>query len=564
MITVSEAWKKTQEQLLLPESFLEISVCINDTNASSQGVLSVTSEADFSNKNKITGNIGTPPAANYATLEHNLWVLNGSKNIMPDNGPFDTPGYVSQDDTLPTITLTLPEMRTTTIPGFTIFWSSEYNDYATDFTIQVKRGGSVIASTTVTGNKTNHSLVNLEASNYDSVVITVSKWSLPGRRVRIDSLILGYILTFGKNEIMDYTHEQTGDLLSGELPKNHIEFTLDNSDGRWNPSNPTGLQQYLSERQEVIVRYGMNVNGATEWIKAGTFYMSEWRAPANGLEAHFVARDIFEFMLNVPYDEPGFVTTLNEDTVVYGEESDIAHGENVILSLSKGTIVTVYEEGYFGYRIEQGWIEQSVDTTNYPTFGDQVRKALSLVNLPKNFSVSIDSSLYDNWVVLGAVKGSVAEMLQICANANGCLMWQDRDGVLNIKPMSAMDSGYAIPQRLSYSHPEVELAKPLKGVTVNYVFGEQYYRPHGDSGEDITIDNPMIVEPLKIGEWAEGVSKHRKSVTGEFRADPRLDVFDTVSVESKYGTIEKVMLTNVKYSYTGSFKASYTGRVMSD
>ena len=203
MISVSEAWKKTQEQLLLPESFLEISVCINDPSANTQGSLSATSEADFSNKGKITGNIGTPPAANYATLEHNLWVLNGSKNVMPNSGPYDTPGYVSANSGLPTITLTLPEVRTATIPGFTIIWSSEYGDYATDFTIQVRRGGSVIASTSVTGNKSNHSLVALEVSNYDSVVITVSKWNLPDRRVRIDSLILGYILTFGKNDILN-------------------------------------------------------------------------------------------------------------------------------------------------------------------------------------------------------------------------------------------------------------------------------------------------------------------------------------------------------------------------
>ena len=82
MISVSDAWKKTHEQLLLPESFIEISVCIADTNVIGQGVLSATSEASFSNKEKITGNSGAPPTANYATLEHNLWVLNGSKNIL--------------------------------------------------------------------------------------------------------------------------------------------------------------------------------------------------------------------------------------------------------------------------------------------------------------------------------------------------------------------------------------------------------------------------------------------------------------------------------------------------
>lgn len=80
--------------------------------------------------------------------------------------------------------------------------------------------------------------------------------------------------------IISYSHEQSGDLLTGAIPKHSIEFTVNNIDGRWNPSNPTGLEKYLSERQKLIVRYGMDVDGTIEWIKAGTFYLSEWSAPS--------------------------------------------------------------------------------------------------------------------------------------------------------------------------------------------------------------------------------------------------------------------------------------------
>jgi hypothetical protein len=562
MISVSEAWKKTQEQLLLPESFLELSLCINDMVAGRQATLSATHEDDYSNLAHISTNVGTPPAANYATLEHNLWALDGTKSIAPDSGPYGAPGYVGVNDSLPTITLTLPEPRSVTIPGFTIIWSSEHGDYPTDFTIQVKNGATEVASKTITGNKSNKSIVELEVSDYDTVILTVSNWSLPERRARVDSFVLGNILTFTKNEIMDFAHEQTGDLLSGELPGNHIDFTLDNTDGRWNPSNPVGMERYLSERQEIIVRYGLSVSGGTEWIDAGLFYVSEWRAPSNGLEAHFVARDIFEFLLSVPYAESGFLTTIQSSSgkVDVYDNSELT-GEP-IAQLSNGETL-LFEEALTSVRTSKGWISRdSVDTTNWITCGDLIEKALAVTKLPFSFSKEIDPSMYEVRAVLG-VEGSVAEIIQMCANACGCVMWQDRNGVLNIKPLEDLGSVYTIKQRFSYSYPEVELIKPLKGVSVGYCFNQKHYLAHSDNGEDITVDNQMITEPENIAEWVKGISQNRKNVSGEFRADPRLDVFDVVSIESKYGTIEKVVLTNIKYTYAGSFKATYTGREVS-
>jgi hypothetical protein len=88
----------------------------------------------------------------------------------------------------------------------------------------------------------------------------------------------------------------------------------------------------------------------------------------------------------------------------------------------------------------------------------------------------------------------------------------------------------------------------------------------GNIGETQTVSNPLVSnssQAQKVGEWVEETLSTRKVVRGEYRADPRLDVFDVVVVQSdKYGELPKVAITDIKYTYNGSFRGDYTGRVL--
>lgn len=141
-----------------------------------------------------------------------------------------------------------------------------------------------------------------------------------------------------------------------------------------------------------------------------------------------------------------------------------------------------------------------------------------------------------------------------------------RNNELVLTPIKRLGIGdtAVIPAVLSYKYPEIELSKQLKDVIVEYGDGERLVMPIGDSGEEQTVKNPLIASH----EQAEAAAYdayyglvRRQTVKGEYRADPRLDALDIVSVESNFGEIHPVVLTEIKYSYTGSFKASYVGRV---
>ena len=500
MQAVTAEWKNINQRFLLPEAFVEISCRIPDV--AYEASVSATNAASFS-ANDLVASDGTAAIPHYATLERNIWLLDGTRGILPDATPNLTPGYVSQDDSGASVTMTLASASEASIPGITVTWSNEFFEHPTSFNVIAKAGDTVVASTTITENQEDKVLVELDASGFDSITVEPLDWCLPDRRVRLEKIVLGHDITFNKGDLVNYQHEHSGDILCGELPKNVIQFSVLNVDGRWNPSNPSGLWRYLSDRQKITARYGLDVNGAIEWIPAGVFYLSNWNAPANGLEASFEARDVFEYLINETYS-----------------------------GRSAGT------------------------------FADMVSDAIGDLVPSLSFTEAMEETA-------GALSESktAAEVIQMCANAGRSSVYQSRGGGLVFKdwPTYAV-SDYYISMALSYSHPELTLSKPLRGISVAYgTAGEALEVPLGTNGELQTVSNPLVgtvEQAVLVADWIKGVLETRQTISGEFRADPRLDLYDIVSIESKYGIILPVVITSIRYSYTGCFKASYTGRVM--
>lgn len=338
-------------------------------------------------------------------------------------------------------------------------------------------------------------------------------------------------LVYTKSDLMSFTHQQTGSLVSGELPKNHIEFTLDNSDGRWNPSNPQGLERYLSERLRITLRYGSKINGVVEWIPGGVFYLSEWRTSPNGLEATFKARDALEYMLDKPYT--GVVT---------------------------GTLYETAQRALVEANVP---IDPFLGGTSFRLGTSRLNDGLSRLRIE---GVSISNELKKYSVSDIEYKGgeTVAAILQKCANAAGCVMYQDRDGKFRIEKLSYEDTGYTVKKKLSYAYPEISYSRPLKEVSVTYFGNAVAVYPFSASGETQTVNNEFITtngQAAMVARWVCDNLRSRQHISGDYRGDPRLDLFDVVSVENKYGTIAGVVLTDIKYSFTGAFRATYTGYV---
>lgn len=530
MQIVSEQWKNAHKQTILNESFVEISLDIADPDALADATPSDNGAIYISNSSEITNGVDKTPTP-YSTLEQNLWVLSGEREILPVSDIGDE-GYVSDTlsdemcvftEKIPTITLNFSKKFTALIPGITITWSNTYNEYATDFVVRAYDGDTLVAEKEVTGNRSTKTLVMVDIQNYNHIIIYVKKWCLPHHRVRVEEIFIGMNKVYAKGELFDYSHKQSVNPLSTALPKNEIQFSIDNADNEYNPYNEDGMAKYLMMRQEVKTRYGMKTEGnKIEWIKGGTFYLSEWFAKQNGLTADFTARDLLEFM-----------------SATYVENHDLSSR-----SLYNLTETILY-------------------AAELPLNSDGTVKWI------------IDDSLKSKYTTAPLPDDTLANCLQLIANAGECVIYQDRDGILHIEPMTFDDTDYEITPSNSYSKSEITLSKQLKQVDVKvhtYTMGEKGIEDKTTTesvsvnvtGEIVTIDNPLITDKDRaksLGTWMAEHLGHRMTLDSSWRADIRLDALDIVNNENHYNT-NRVRMTDIEYKYNGAFRGTGKGKVI--
>lgn len=517
MINVSTAWANASRETLLPEMMVELTYQVTDPGIHEEAVVS---GINANSASKIANLLvdASSHETKYGTLGWNNWGLDGSYEFYDPQYRKDSfmSGYYCQADdntwvsgAEPRIVINFPNIRETILPGLRITWSSKYNEWATSFKITTYRGNTVVGEKTVENNTSVCTKVDFNMGGYNKIVITILRWSIPHGLARCLGIYLGGESVFMKEDLLGYTHSQSSDLLSATLPKNTITFRLRNEESQWNPDNIDGQAQYLTDQQEIRVRYGMKLPGGVEWIDGGLFWLSEWDVPSNGLEASFTARDLLTFM----------------------SESYTGPRSGTLYSIAETALSQAYLPA-----LSTGAVSYELDP------------------ILKEYTTDFEGEY------------SIAEVLQMVAHAGNCVMYQNRQGTLRITSWRAQYSGYIIDQNISYAHPEYSISRPLKNVSVGYEGDLRVVIPHSITGEVQTIDNELIVtqtDATRVGEKAIEILRNRKVISGEFRADMRLDCLDSVIITSKYAS-NIIALTDIEYSTTGgAFRGRYTGRVVS-
>lgn len=258
----------------------------------------------------------------YATLERDRWALDGTWDLLPDD-PTQTAGqmgYIGNVLSGADGTFSTPPWVELQFSGVSVlqacsvyFPGNDYDGLPEDFTVEVKQGGTAYHTRTYTGNTASSvSLEGFTVNNPDAIRVTVTKWSRPGRRMRVVEIVPGVYEGWDGGMIAEFNVKQQGNIAATALPYGTCTLKIDNLSRRFEPRSKNGLFQSIEERQGIDVSLGVRLaDGTDEYKRLGIFYQYSggWKTGDNGLTMQWNLVDIIGLLANREFLAPATLPT---------------------------------------------------------------------------------------------------------------------------------------------------------------------------------------------------------------------------------------------------------------
>lgn len=247
------------------------------------GAVTMDSQTPWSKPEEIHDKVLTAPAR-YATLEPGRWLLDGSFDIFPDDYQVaehmgvcggqlsDDAGYFPED--APAF-IQLEISNVDVLQAFSLFFSSDPVDgVPADFMVEVLSGEQIFYTQAVTGNAAAQvAFDGFTVYTPTAIRLTVTRWSLPGRRMRMVDIIPGVYEQWSSRVLVSFNCTMNGDFSCLSLPYGTVNITLDNQSRRFEPRKKDSIFQSIEARQGIEIYMSVRLaSGAYERVRMGTFY----------------------------------------------------------------------------------------------------------------------------------------------------------------------------------------------------------------------------------------------------------------------------------------------------
>ena len=280
--------------------------------------------ADFSKLDQLSNKDGAL-ARDYTTLEANRWILGAPSIAIPDD-PAQLPGevgYVSsvvsgEDGTFTlAVSASLKFSNVDILQACSVFFpTSAIDGVPEDFTVDIIQGGTSYHTETFTGNTLSSvTITGFTVYNPDTIKVTITKWSLPGRLARIPEIIPGIYESWDSSILASFSVTQQGNPSCVSLPYGTCVLRMDNLDRRFEPRSKTGVFQSIEDRQGINVFIGVELeDGTVEYKQVGIFYQYSggWKTGDNDITMQWSLVDIVGLIADRDYIVPDTIPTTLE------------------------------------------------------------------------------------------------------------------------------------------------------------------------------------------------------------------------------------------------------------
>lgn len=202
-----------------------------------------------------------------STLEPNQWKLTG-RHTTTDGKAF---GFLSKEmsgangefSTSPKLTITFDKQYTSL--GILLLFDTSTGEYSNNLTIRWYQGDSLLSEKEFSPNSADYFCKNT-VSAYSKVEIEFHSTSLPGRYLRLSTILFGTSRTFRLDELRSVNITEEISPISAEVSINTMDFYLDSKSD----------VEFIFQRKQPIFAYDND-------FLVGTFYVSESSRAGIGL-----------------------------------------------------------------------------------------------------------------------------------------------------------------------------------------------------------------------------------------------------------------------------------------
>ena len=581
MYPVTAKWKEETEQTLRNPSYVRIVFGVTDPDAPGLSTQTDNGHLPYSDVDSV--DVGTTAPSTYQTLERNRFILDGKNPLPPESNPIYQ-GYagltISGDagtyTTKPLVKISFGDY--VQFPGLTFQFDDSMGDYPNSFRILAKKDSVSVFDKTYSPDTTYWEMADqIPLCNELSFYWLNS--NIPHRRARLLSLVYGLVSRLGSDDIASCSSTKEIDLLSSKIPKQEFEFTLIDTQRRYDPENPSGLWEYLESRQPVNYQYGYELSdGSIEWIPWGLSYSTgDFDVSKSGIVAEVSIKCVgLADHLTMTYDEgvysaagrslfdlatdvmkfAGFENTIELDNAlktIYTHNPLPSSKVNECLQLiaNAGRCVMSHSRG--------GYIQilrESKKTTGFDINFDKMTDTPTTTKIPPLRNLSVE---YNSIKVNSEVSAAV-NAVEISAPTEHEYTFTHQAYTNQKVEVSGSLSVVGTPKY--YAYKTVVTLKGTGTVTVN---GNsltenkiEYRKKYSDVGEDLSgVSNTLIdnqTDAIAYANWVAAVTLRRNTYSAPDRGYPELDVGDSVNFTSNFANETPVTMVQQKLTYNGAIK----------
>lgn len=249
--------------------------------------------------------------SDYATLELNRFLLDGSKNIM--NGNPDDVGFWSKEKsdsscsftTHPSIDISFSTIHSSS--GITLYFAEEY-PVAVKLTWYTLAGTKLESETYYPDSMIY--FCEKQVTNYGKLKIEILETQFPECYARIQYLLYGVLIEWNEDVIKEAKVNEEIDITSSTLPINTADVSIVDETNDFDIGNEDGSWKSIQKSQEINLTEVID----GEEIACGTFFMNDWSFSGN--VASFSLIDLLGLMDKYTFESGTIYSSIKAGVII--------------------------------------------------------------------------------------------------------------------------------------------------------------------------------------------------------------------------------------------------------